>query len=232
VLKAKAVLCPGLCVSFEDKASGEKVEWHYEDGLRSTWWMRSANLLRCPMSPSAAASGNKEAVDWALLWLPEGGDAVQESYVNLIPTPQGGTHVNGLRQGLLDAMREFCEFRNLLPRGVKLAPEDVWERITFVLSMKMQDAQFSGQTKERLSSREAAGLCLRRGQGCLQPVAQCPPWKWASSLPSWRSATPTAASRPARKLSASASPKGQRCRASWPTAPGRPDALRAVFGRG
>ena len=103
-------------------------------------------------------AGNKEAVDWALLWLPEGGDAVQESYVNLIPTAQGGTHVNGLRQGLLDAMREFCEFRSLLPRGVKLAPEDVWERIAFVLSMKMQEPQFSGQTKERLSSREAAAF--------------------------------------------------------------------------
>ncbi|MQT72025.1 DNA topoisomerase IV subunit B, partial [Pseudomonas sp. FSL R10-0071] len=101
---------------------------------------------------------NKEAVDWALLWLPEGGDSVQESYVNLIPTAQGGTHVNGLRQGLLDAMREFCEFRSLLPRGVKLAPEDVWERIAFVLSMKMQEPQFSGQTKERLSSREAAAF--------------------------------------------------------------------------
>ncbi len=95
---------------------------------------------------------------WALLWLPEGGESVQESYVNLIPTAQGGTHVNGLRQGLLDAMREFCEFRNLLPRGVKLAPEDVWERIAFVLSMKMQEPQFSGQTKERLSSREAAAF--------------------------------------------------------------------------
>ena len=159
VLKAKAVLCPGLAVSFHDKASNEKVEWLYEDGLRSYLVDAVSEFERLPSEPFCGSlAGNKEAVDWALLWLPEGGDAVQESYVNLIPTAQGGTHVNGLRQGLLDAMREFCEFRNLLPRGVKLAPEDVWERIAFVLSMKMQDAQFSGQTKERLSSREAAAF--------------------------------------------------------------------------
>ncbi len=159
VLKAKAVLCPGLAVSFEDKAGGEKVEWHYEDGLRSYLSDAVSDFARLPETPFVGSlAGNKEAVDWALLWLPEGGESVQESYVNLIPTAQGGTHVNGLRQGLLDAMREFCEFRNLLPRGVKLAPEDVWERIAFVLSMKMQEAQFSGQTKERLSSREAAAF--------------------------------------------------------------------------
>ena len=159
VLKAKAVLCPGLLVSFEDKGTGEKVEWHYEDGLRSYLVDAVSEFERLPDEPFCGSlAGNKEAVDWALLWLPEGGDSVQESYVNLIPTAQGGTHVNGLRQGLLDAMREFCEFRSLLPRGVKLAPEDVWERIAFVLSMKMQEPQFSGQTKERLSSREAAAF--------------------------------------------------------------------------
>jgi topoisomerase-4 subunit B len=149
---------PGLLVSFEDKGTGEKVEWHYEDGLRSYLVDSVSEFERLPDEPFCGSlAGNKEAVDWALLWLPEGGDSVQESYVNLIPTAQGGTHVNG-RQGLLDAMREFCEFRSLLPRGVKLAPEDVWERIAFVLSMKMQEPQFSGQTKERLSSREAAAF--------------------------------------------------------------------------
>ena len=159
VLKAKAVLCPGLSVSFEDKVSGEKVEWHYEDGLRSYLSDAVRECVRLPEEPFCGSlAGQREAVDWALLWLPEGGDSVQESYVNLIPTAQGGTHVNGLRQGLLDALREFWEFRTLLPRGVKLAPEDVWERIAFVLSMKMQEAQFSGQTKERLSSREAAAF--------------------------------------------------------------------------
>ena len=122
VLKAKAVLCPGLSVSFEDKSTGEKVEWHYEDGLRSYLVDSVSEYQRLPDEPFVGAlAGNTEAVDWALLWLPEGGESVQESYVNLIPTAQGGTHVNGLRQGLLDAMREFCEFRNLLPRGLKLA---------------------------------------------------------------------------------------------------------------
>ncbi|HMU66513.1 MAG TPA: toprim domain-containing protein, partial [Cellvibrionaceae bacterium] len=98
------------------------------------------------------------AVDWAVQWLPEGGELVQESYVNLIPTAQGGTHVNGLRTGLLDAMRDYCEMRNLIPRGIKLAPEDIWNNISFVLSSKLADPQFSGQTKERLSSREAAAF--------------------------------------------------------------------------
>ena len=159
VLKAKAVLCPGLEVTFSDKSNGETTRWYFEDGLRSYLADSVVEFARLPETPfTGSLAGNKEAVDWALLWLPEGGEAIQESYVNLIPTAQGGTHVNGLRQGLLDAMREFCEFRNLLPRGVKLAPEDIWERIAFVLSMKMQEAQFSGQTKERLSSREAAAF--------------------------------------------------------------------------
>ncbi|MBA1181742.1 DNA topoisomerase IV subunit B [Pseudomonas psychrotolerans] len=159
VLKAKAVLCPGLAVSFFDEASGERSEWHYEDGLRSYLIDTVGDAVRLPEAPfHGSLASAREAVDWALFWLPEGGESVQESYVNLIPTAQGGTHVNGLRQGLLDAIREFCEFRNLLPRGLKLAPEDVWERIAFVLSMKMQEPQFSGQTKERLSSREAAAF--------------------------------------------------------------------------
>ena len=159
VLKAKAVLCPGLSVVFEDQQAGDKVEWFYQDGLRSYLTDAVSEYVKLPEEPFCGSlKGEKEAVDWALLWLPEGGDGVQESYVNLIPTAQGGTHVNGLRQGLLDAMREFCEFRNLLPRGMKLAPEDIWERISFVLSMKMQEAQFSGQTKERLSSREASAF--------------------------------------------------------------------------
>ncbi len=159
LLKAKAVLCPGLKVVFDDRSSGEVLEWHYQDGLRAYLLDSIGEAERLPEVPfHGSMAGNKEACDWAVLWLPEGGDSLQESYVNLIPTAQGGTHVNGLRQGLLDALREFCEFRNLLPRGVKLAPEDVWERISYVLSMKMQEPQFSGQTKERLSSREAAAF--------------------------------------------------------------------------
>ncbi len=159
VLRAKAVLCPGLRVSFFDEQSGEREEWHYEDGLSD--YLGGA-LQGWPLLPQELFVGSmaatREAADWAIAWLPEGGEMVTESYVNLIPTAQGGTHVNGLRTGLTDAIREFCEFRNLLPRGVKLAPEDVWERCSYVLSVKLADPQFSGQTKERLSSRECAAF--------------------------------------------------------------------------
>ena len=158
VLRAKAVLCAGLTVRLLDEASGEKDEWFYEDGLRD--YLRSM-LIGGEYLPNDLYLGTLKrdtgAVDFALAWLPEG-ELTQESYVNLIPTIQGGTHVNGLRSGLTSALREFCEIRNLLPRGVKLAPEDVWDRLSFVLSVKMQDPQFSGQTKERLSSRDAAAF--------------------------------------------------------------------------
>jgi topoisomerase-4 subunit B len=159
VLRAKAVLCPGLHLHFHDVASGERLEWHYQDGLRDYLVEATDGWMRLPDEPFLGQFESKaETVDWAVLWLPEGGDLTQESYVNLIPTIQGGTHVNGLRSGLLDALREFCEFRSLLPRGIKLAPEDLWDRCAFVLSVKMQDPQFAGQTKERLSSRECAAF--------------------------------------------------------------------------
>ncbi|WP_374012047.1 DNA topoisomerase IV subunit B [Pseudoxanthomonas koreensis] len=158
LLRAKAVLCPGLTVTLLDEASGERDTWHYEDGLRDYLKGALAGLELLPAELfTGALKKDTETVDWAAAWLPEG-DLVQESYVNLIPTAQHGTHVNGLRSGLTEALREFCDFRNLLPRGVKLAPEDVWDRISFVLSLKMTDPQFSGQTKERLSSRQAAGF--------------------------------------------------------------------------
>lgn len=158
-LRAKAVLCPGLTVTFTQEQTGEKDEWYYEDGLRDYLRSELAQVEAVPLEPfTGRFAGNSEEVDWAVQWLPEGGESVTESYVNLIPTVQGGTHVNGFRTGLLEAMREFCEFRNLLPRGVKLTPEDIWERCAYVLSFKMQDPQFSGQTKERLSSREAAAF--------------------------------------------------------------------------
>jgi topoisomerase-4 subunit B len=157
VLRAKAVLCPGLEVRLKDEASGEKLEWCYADGLLDYLAGELGDLVRLPEEPFVGnLEGNAEAAEWALVWLPEGGDPVTESYVNLIPTAQGGTHVNGLRMGLTEAVREFCEFRNLLPRGVKIAPEDVWERVSYILSVKLLDPQFSGQTKERLSSRECA----------------------------------------------------------------------------
>ncbi len=159
LLKAKAVLCPGLKVDFHDRQNGEQVSWYYEDGLRDYLVDACSEWPKLPEEPfTGVFAARQEAVDWAVLWLPEGGELIQESYVNLIPTAQGGTHVNGLRAGLLEAIREFCEFRNLLPRGVKLAPEDIWERVSYVLSLKMAEAQFSGQTKERLSSRESAAF--------------------------------------------------------------------------
>ncbi|WP_428622307.1 DNA topoisomerase IV subunit B [Sedimenticola sp.] len=159
VLRAKAVLCPGLKVLFLDENSGDNYEWYYEDGLQDYLLDALQGLELLPEPPFVGTmSGNTETADWAVVWLPEGGEAVTESYVNLIPTAQGGTHVNGLRSGLTDAVREFCEFRNLLPRGVKLAPEDVWNRCCYILSVKLADPQFSGQTKERLSSRECAAF--------------------------------------------------------------------------
>ena len=158
VLRAKAVLCAGLNVRLTDEASGEDISWHYEDGLRDYLRSMLGDSERLPADPYIGSQQReKSAVDFAITWLPEG-ELTQESYVNLIPTAQGGTHVNGLRTGLTEALREFCDFRNLLPRGVKLAPEDVWDRLCFVLSLRMQEPQFSGQTKERLSSRDAAGL--------------------------------------------------------------------------
>jgi topoisomerase-4 subunit B len=157
LLRAKAVLCPGLWVRFHDEASGEKHEWHFEDGLRDYLTEALSGQELLPEVPFVGRmEGNREMAEWALAWLPEGGEGVGESYVNLIPTAQGGTHVNGLRTGLTEAVREFCEFRNLLPRGVRLAPEDVWDRCSYILSVKLADPQFSGQTKERLSSRECA----------------------------------------------------------------------------
>jgi topoisomerase-4 subunit B len=163
LLRAKAVLCPGLKVKFRDEASNETVEWFYEAGL-SDYLLDELQGAEClPQEPfTGSFTAESEAVDWALTWLPEGNrggaEAITESFVNLVPTALGGTHVNGLRTGLTEAVREFCEFRNLLPRGVKLAPEDVWERISYILSVKLLDAQFSGQTKERLSSRECAAF--------------------------------------------------------------------------
>jgi len=158
LLRAKAVLCPGLTVRLHDVASGEKNEWQYADGLRD--YLRGELVDRELLPPELFVWQLKkrtEIVEWAIAWVPDG-ELVQESYVNLIPTAQHGTHVNGLRTGFTDALREFCDFRNLLPRGIKLAPEDVWDRIAYVLSIKMTDPQFSGQTKERLSSRQAAGF--------------------------------------------------------------------------
>ena len=158
-LKAKAVLCPGLRVRLKVEKPAEKEEWLYEGGLEEYLLETIGGGEMLPAEPfSGTMTGNAEAVEWALVWSIDGGQQVTESYVNLIPTAQGGTHVNGLRTGLTNALREFADFRSLLPRGVAIAPEDVWDGLNFVLSTKLEDPQFSGQTKERLSSRESAAF--------------------------------------------------------------------------
>ncbi len=156
-LRAKAVLCPGLKVRLKLEKPKESHEWCYSGGLEEYLLETIGGAETLPAEPfSGSLAGNNEAVDWALTWTTDEGTAVNESYVNLIPTAQGGTHVNGLRTGLTNALREFSDFRSLLPRGVTIAPEDVWDGLNFVLSAKLEDPQFSGQTKERLSSRESA----------------------------------------------------------------------------
>ena len=158
-LRAKAVLCPGLDVRLEIEKPQEKIQWQYGGGLEEYLQETLEDGVWLPEKPfTNSLETKREIVDWGLVWRTDQVTPINESYVNLIPTPQGGTHVNGLRSGLTEALREFCEFRNLLPRGVKLAPEDIWEGVAFILSVKMEDPQFSGQTKERLGSRECAGV--------------------------------------------------------------------------
>ena len=157
LLRAKAVLCPKLTIRFIDHINNNEETWYYEDGLSdylSEALKESESLPNPPFIGDVV--GETEAVSWALTWLPQGGELLAESYVNLIPTSQGGTHVNGLRNGLFKAMVEFCDIHNLLPKGVKLTAEDVWNRCAYVLSLKIQEPQFAGQTKERLSSRQAS----------------------------------------------------------------------------
>ncbi len=162
VMRAKAVLAPGLRLRFISEGDvSESEEWYYENGLPAYLMSELAGLTTIPEMPYVGTfKGSNEEVDWAVVWLPEAdpSDLVTESYVNLIPTAQGGTHVNGFRTGLTEAIREFCELRNLLPRGVKLAPEDVWSRCSYILSLRMTEPQFTGQTKDRLSSREASAF--------------------------------------------------------------------------
>ncbi|HEY2036557.1 MAG TPA: DNA topoisomerase IV subunit B [Steroidobacteraceae bacterium] len=158
-LKAKAVLCAGLRITFTNEATGEKDEWFYTGDLGAYLLEELANAERLPNEPiTGQREEESDAVNFALVWAPGAETAIGESYVNLIPTTEGGTHVNGLRSGVAQAVREFCEFRNLVPRGVKLSPEDVWDKVNYVLSVKIHEPQFAGQMKERLASRDAAGL--------------------------------------------------------------------------
>ena len=158
-LRAKAVLCPGLHVTYLDENTNHQEEWYYEKGLSNYLEEAIGNAAHLPEEPFVGSFASEhEAVDWAATWLTEGDEIIGESYVNLIPTTLGGTHVSGFRQGLSEALREFCEFRNLLPRGIKLTPEDAWEQCAHIISVKLRDPQFAGQTKERLSSRECASF--------------------------------------------------------------------------
>ena len=162
LLRAKAVLCPGLKIVFTNETACDDdrvTQWFYQDGFADYLTTEMQALETVPVDPIVGqAESETDAVDWAVQWLVEGGQALNESYVNLIPTALGGTHVNGLRTGLLEGLREFCEFRNLLPRGVKITGDDIWESCAYVLSVKMLDPQFAGQTKDRLNSRGIAGV--------------------------------------------------------------------------
>src|SRR3990167_6677584 len=156
-LRAKAVLCPGLHVTFTDKNTNETQEWYYENGIPHYLEEALNKAEHIPEEPFLGSFASEhEAIDWAITWVIDSENIVSESYVNLIPTPLGGTHVSGFRIGLSEALREFCEFRNLIPRGIKLSPDDIWDQCAHIISVKLQDPQFSGQTKERLSSRECS----------------------------------------------------------------------------
>ena len=158
-LKAKAVLCPGLTISFKDEASGNKESWCFLEGLAAYLVNSNKGGELIPTEPFEGEHMTEEGgMTWAIQWVQGIENPISDSYVNLIPTPQGGTHVNGLRSGLTDALKEFCEFRNLVPRGVKLTADDIWVNCSSILSAKLKDPQFTGQTKERLSSKEVTGF--------------------------------------------------------------------------
>jgi len=158
-LKAKAVLCPGLTISFKDEASGNKESWCFLEGLAAYLVNSNKGGELIPTEPFEGEHMTEEGgMTWAIQWVQGIENPISDSYVNLIPTPQGGTHVNGLRSGLTDALKEFCEFRNLVPRGIKLTADDIWVNCSSILSAKLKDPQFTGQTKERLSSKEVTGF--------------------------------------------------------------------------
>jgi len=158
-LRSKAVLCPGLEINFHNEIDDTTDNWVYQEGLKDYLSMALDGLDCLPTTPFVVDfASDQQQLNCSLAWTEYNTNVVAESYVNLIPTTNGGTHVNGLRSGLTDALKEFCEFRSLLPKNIKLTPDDVWQKIAYVLSIKMLDPQFSGQTKERLSSRESAGF--------------------------------------------------------------------------
>jgi topoisomerase-4 subunit B len=156
LLKAKAVLCPGLQIDFVDEKKSEKVKWLYEDGLNSYLIESSSDIdLLIDESIICSKSTDTQEVEFAINWSKNiRKDLLNETYVNLIPTSQGGSHFNGFKSGLLDALKEFCEYRNLLPKGLKLVADDIVSNSIFVISSKLQNPQFAGQTKERLDSKD------------------------------------------------------------------------------
>ena len=156
LLKAKAVLCPGLTIKYVDEKKAERISWNYENGLISYLVESSEGVdLLLEESISCSKIVDDNALDFVLNWSTQPvKNLMSESYVNLIPTTQGGSHLNGFKGGLLDAVKEFCEFRNLIPKGLKITADDVIQYSTFVVSSKLTNPQFSGQTKERLDSKD------------------------------------------------------------------------------
>ena len=156
LLKAKAVLCPGLTIEYHDDKKNEKISWNYENGLTSYLSESSDNIeLLLEESISCSKLGDENALDFVLNWSTKPAkNLMNESYVNLIPTAQGGSHLNGFKAGLLESVKEFCEFRNLIPKGLKITADDVVQHSTFIISSKLTNPQFAGQTKERLDSKD------------------------------------------------------------------------------
>jgi len=221
LLRAKAVLSPGLKITFKDETNGEVKEWFYENGLKDYLNDALDGQDRLPIEGFIGQSQTEnEGVEWAITWLIEPNESLMESYVNLIPTPQGGTHVNGLRAGATDAIREFCEFRNLIPRGVKITPEDAWLNVAFVLSAKVREPQFAGQTKERLSSRE----CVPFISGVVKDALSL--WlnqhtEVAKKLLRWSLVTPLIVVKKPKRSPVKKLLQGLLCQENWPTVPRR-----------
>ena len=160
LLKAKAVLCPGLTIDFFYEKKSERLRWFYEDGLKG-YLSESSDGVELILQDSILCSKSSEAqeVEFVLNWASRPlKDRLNETYVNLIPTAQGGSHLNGFKSGLLEAVKEFCDYRNLLPKGLKINAEDVISNAYFVVSSKLQNPQFAGQTKERLDSKDHASF--------------------------------------------------------------------------
>ena len=157
LLRAKAVLCPGLTIDFNnEKKSGDKERWFFEDGLKS-YLVESSEGSELVLEDSIVCSKKSDAqeLEFAINWSPRPPkNRLDETYVNLIPTLQGGSHLNGFKSGLLDSLKEFCEYRNLLPKGLKINADDVISSALFIVSSKLQNPQFAGQTKERLDSKD------------------------------------------------------------------------------